>query len=353
MPVPSGELSPQVRDDLVIGVDIGGSKVAAGLVDPSGEIRYHTRNPMVSNDGAVSALASVTKAIETASAHALSATGPHGLIRGVGICSPGPLDPKTGVVLNPPNLPCWRNFPLAAAVAQIYRVPVKVDNDANAAGLAETLWGSGRGYRNVFYVTIGTGIGTAILLDGRIYHGRTGAAGEGGHMSIDYKGPRCGCGKRGCIEVLAAGPAIARRARTELENGRQSVLLELAGGKPDQVTGEMVGRAAAAGDRAANQVLQETVELLSFWFGNIVDLLEPDVMIVGGGVASMLQPFFGEIRDRLSGCCVNQRCQEIPLVSARYGEDAGVAGGAALCFDVPRSGTSAKPVADYSIPSPK
>jgi glucokinase len=122
----------------------------------------------------------VTKAIETASAYEVSAAGAHHLIRGVGICAPGPLDPKTGVVINPPNLPCWRNFPLAA-VAQIYRVRVKVDNDVNAAGFAETLWGSGRGYRNVFYVTIGAGIGTAILLDGRIYHGRTGAAGEGGH----------------------------------------------------------------------------------------------------------------------------------------------------------------------------
>jgi glucokinase len=334
----------------VIGVDIGGTKVAAGLVDPSGEILYHTRNPMVATDGAASALAPVIKAIEIASAQMLNTAGVHGLIRGVGICAPGPLDPGTGVVLNPPNLPCWRNFPLAAEVAQIYRVPVKVDNDANAAGLAETLWGSGRGYRNVFYVTIGTGIGTAILLDGRIYHGRTGAAAEGGHMSIDYNGPRCGCGKRGCIEVLAAGPAIARRARTELENGRQSMLLELARGKPDQLTGEMVGQAAAAGDRAANQVLQETVELLSFWFGNIVDLLEPDVMIVGGGVASMLQPFFGEIRDRLPGCCVNQRCKEIPLVSARYGEDAGVAGGAALCFEAPRDGKGPEAIIAPSVP---
>src|SRR5271165_1328056 len=288
--------SVAVRDDLVIGVDIGGTKVAAGLVDPRGEILCHNRNPMVCHDGAASGLASVIKAIETASAQAINAAGAHNLIRGVGICSPGPLDPKTGVVVNPPNLPCWRNFPLAAEIAQIYRVRVKVDNDANAAGLAETLWGSGCGYRNVFYVTIGTGIGTAILIDGRIYHGRTGAAAEGGHMSIDYNGPRCGCGKPGCIEVLAAGPAIARRARSKLESGRPSSLLDLAGGNLDHLTSQMVGQAAAAGDPAASEVLQETIELLSFWFGNIIDLLEPDVMIVGGGVASMLQPFFGQIR---------------------------------------------------------
>jgi glucokinase len=342
--------SVKVGDPLVIGVDIGGTKVAAGLVDPSGEILYHTRNPMVATDGAASALAPVIKAIETASAHMANAAGVQGLIRGVGICAPGPLDPNTGVVLNPPNLPCWRNFPLAAEVSRIYRVPVKIDNDANAAGLAETLWGSGRGYRNVFYVTIGTGIGTAILLDGRIYHGRTGAAAEGGPLSIDYEGPRCGCGKRGCIEVLAAGPAIARRARAKLESGQASSLLDLAGGKLDHLTSHMVGQAAAAGDPAASEVLQETVELLSFWFGNIVDLLEPDVMIVGGGVASMLQPFFGEIRDRLPGCCVNQRCKEIPLVSARYGEDSGVAGGAALCFEAPRDGSGPEAIIAPSVP---
>jgi glucokinase len=340
--------SVAVRNDLVIGVDIGGTKVAAGLVDPNGEILCHNRNPMVSNDGAASGLASVTTAIETASAQAVLAGGARNLLRGVGICCPGPLDPQTGVVINPPNLPCWRNFPLAAEVAQIYGIGVKVDNDANAAGLAETLWGAGRLYRNVFYATIGTGIGTAILIDGHIYHGRTGAAAEGGHMSIDYKGPRCGCGKPGCIEALASGPAIGRRARAKLENGRASSLLDLAGGSPDRVTSGMLVEAASAGDAVAREVLEETFELLSLWFGNIVDLLEPDVMIVGGGVGSMLEPFLGEIRDRLPGCCVNQRCQEIPLVSARYGEDAGIAGGAALCFEAARNDSPIKPAAGSS-----
>ncbi len=345
--------SVAVREGLVIGVDIGGTKVAAGLVDPSGEILCHTRNPMVCNNGAASGLAAVTKAIETASAQAMGAAGAHNLIRGIGICSPGPLDPKTGVVINPPNLPCWRNFPLAAEVAHIYRVRVKVDNDANAAGLAETLWGSGRGYHNVFYVTLGTGIGTAILIDGHIYHGRTGAAAEGGHMSIDYRGPRCGCGKPGCIEVLASGPAIAKRARAKIEGGRSSTLLDLAGGQLDRVSSEMVGQAYAAGDPVAAEVLKETVEVLSFWFGNIVDLLEPDVMVVGGGVSSMLKPFFAEIQDRLPSCCVNQRCKEIPLVSARYGEDAGIAGGAALCFGTTNGNSTESTASSVPVPAHK
>jgi glucokinase len=324
-------LQAAAQESIVIGVDVGGTKIAAGLVDRAGKILHKNRIPMVSQAGAASGMAAVISAIDSVSAKTSSDTALR-LISGIGICSPGPLDPNAGIVINPPNLPCWRNFPLAAEVSQIYRVPVKLDNDANAAALAETLWGAGRGYRNVFYICIGTGIGTGIVLDGRIYHGRTGAAAEGGHLSIDYRGPRCGCGKRGCIEVLASGPAIAQRARAKLaaEPARGSSILDLADGHIDAVTSEMVGQAYAAGDGLAANVLQETIEFLSLWIGNIVDLLEPEVMIVGGGVATMLRPFFDEIRNRLPGCSVNSRCQEIPLLPACYGADAGIAGGAAL-----------------------
>lgn len=317
-------------DGVVVGVDIGGTKVAAGFVGPDGKILTQVRTQMVPDGTPSAGLAAVTSAIDS-----LFGTNPgtYHPIRGIGICSPGPLDPETGVVINPPNLPCWRNFPLASETARIYRVPVKVDNDANAAGLAEALWGAGHGYRNVFYATIGTGIGTGIVFDGRVYHGRTGAAGEGGHMSIDYRGPLCGCGKRGCIEVLTSGSAIARRARTRLahDGAMSTVLRDLAGGDLDAVTSEMVGQANSAGDPVAHEVLLETVELLSVWLGNIVDLLEPDVMIVGGGVGTMLAPFLDEIHGHMARCCVNSRGREIPLLPACYGVDAGVAGGAALC----------------------
>ncbi len=323
----------QVSDPCFIGVDVGGTKVAAGLVDSLGEIAHQTRTPMVATDAAAG-LAAVTSAIDAVRAETDLDTKLPGLISGIGICAPGPLDPRTGIVINPPNLPCWRNFPLAELVSKSYRLPVRVDNDGNAAALAEAIWGAGRGYRNVFCATIGTGIGTGIVFDGRIYHGRTGAAAEGGHNTIDYRGPRCGCGKLGCIEALASGPAIARRASEKIAAGRRSSILELAGGRLDHITSEMVGRAYVAGDALAKEVLEESAMLLTVWLGNIVDLLEPDVMILGGGAASMLQPFFAEIRDRLPNWCVNSHCQEIPLVTAHYGADAGIAGGAALCREL-------------------
>jgi glucokinase len=152
-------------------------------------------------------------------------------------------------------------------------------------------------------------------------------------MSIDYHGPFCGCGKRGCIEALAAGPAIALRARTMLaaEPNRHSVILDLAKGNVAAVTSEMVGQAYAAGDSLAVEVLLGTVEVLAAWLGNIVDLLDPDVLVVGGGVTAMLKPFFKDILSALPAWCVNPRASEIPLLMAHYGADAGIAGGAALC----------------------
>jgi glucokinase len=327
-------VTPQTNSEqVIIGVDIGGTKVAVGFVDADGKILSQLRKPMVANGEPEAALQAVTSAIDSLSAHAPGVPANQAGIQGIGLCAPGPLDPKTGLVINPPNLPCWRNFPLAARVAELYHVPVKLDNDANAAALAETRWGAARGYRYVFYATIGTGIGTGIVFDGRIYHGHTGAAGEGGHMSIDYRGPVCGCGKHGCIEALAAGPAISLRARAKLaaERSRHSSILDLTDGKIDAVTSEMVGKAYAAGDPIAREILQETVELLSAWLGNIVDLLDPDVLVMGGGVAAMLRPFFDEIKGRLPAWCVNPRCSEIPLLMAHYGADAGIAGGAALC----------------------
>jgi glucokinase len=317
----------QISNIHFIGVDVGGTKVAAALVNSSGEIAHQTREPMVATDP-TAALAAVTSAIDTV----LAAANRENLaISGIGICAPGPLNPHTGVVVNPPNLPAWRNFPLACEITKVYKLPVRIDNDGNAAALAEALWGAGRDYKNVFCTTIGTGIGTGIVCDHRIYHGRTGAAGEGGHNSIDYRGPRCGCGKLGCIEAHASGPAIARRAAEKIRAGARSLILDYAEGCPDGITSEMVGRAYQASDPLAKEVLNQTVDYLTIWLGNIIDLLEPDVIIIGGGAGAMLQPFFASIRDRLPTWCVNSQCQEIPLVAAHYGADAGIAGGAALC----------------------
>ena len=311
----------------ILGVDIGGTKVAVGIVDREGKILAQGRKPMAASGTAQAGLDAVIGAIDSM----ISGAQPE--IGSIGICAPGPLDPESGVVLNPPNVPCWRNFPLASEISAKYKIPVRIDNDANAAALAETRWGAARGFHYVFYATIGTGIGTGIVLDGAIYHGNTGSAGEGGHVSIDYRGPLCNCGKRGCIEVLASGPAIGARARAkvEAEPSLASALRDLTQGDIASVTSETVARAFAADDLMAREILLETTELLTCWLGNIVDLLDPDVIVIGGGVAAILKPFFPVISKTLPGWCVNPHAGQIPLLMAHYGADAGIAGGAALC----------------------
>ena len=314
---------------IYLGIDIGGTKVAAGLVNGAGDVLYKTRLPMSPQGDAATGLRAVKAVIEET-----KRSNPDIAIASIGICSPGPLDPKTGIVINPPNLPCWRNFPLADEIAKSTGLPTRIDNDANAAALAESLWGAARSFKNVFYATIGTGIGTGIVFNGSIYHGRTGAAAEGGHISIDFHGPRCGCGKRGCIEAIASGTAIAERARQmAAKAGASTQMLEMAHGDPKALTAEVVAEAWRAGDPLAAEVLRETADLLTVWLGNVIDILEPDVIVVGGGVGELISEWFPYISEHLPQWSINQRCAEIPLKIARYKADAGIAGAAALCLN--------------------
>lgn len=317
-------------ESLYLGVDVGGTKVAAGLVTSRGELLSKVRTPMTSHEDSAAGLRAVEKAIDAA----LAAEPARKVsVAGIGIVSPGPVDPAQGIVVNPGNLPCWRNYPLVAEIEKSRGLPTILDNDANAAALAEVQWGAAAGFSSVLYVTIGTGIGTGIVLNGSIYHGRTGAAGEGGHVSIDYHGPLCPCGKRGCIEVLTAGPAVARRARERIGAGglEARMLLTLAGGNPAAVTAEIVAKAWRDGDPLATAILEETADLLAIWLGNMIDLFDPDVIVVGGGMSEVIAGWFERIRQQIPKWSVNSRSAEIPFVRAQYGEHSGIVGAAALC----------------------
>jgi glucokinase len=321
-------------EPLFIGVDIGGTKIAAGLVDARGTILCKTRAPMPGQAGAEEAFAAVRGAVD-----AVLSSQPDSGVRPafIGVSCPGPLDPRRGIVINPPNLPCWRDFPLAERIAAAWSLPAVIDNDANAAALAEAVWGAGAGagFSSVFYATLGTGIGTGLVLDRRIYHGRTGAAAEGGHLSIDYRGPLCACGKRGCIEALASGPALAARARARLADSTEvSKIADLAAGDPAAVTGERIAEAYRQGDPLAAALLEETADYLAIWLGNVIDMIEPDVIIFGGGMGELMAGWFDRIREQLPSWSINSRCREIPLLPARYREDSGIAGAAAVCLSL-------------------
>ena len=191
--------------NVVVGVDVGGTKIAAARVASAAEpvIGQCTVVPTKAAEGFERSLEQIFSAVDACLDDSVKA---------IGICAPGPLNPKSGVVINPPNLPGWSNIPLQKIVTERYELPCRIENDANAAGLAEALFGAGKGYQNVLYATLSTGIGTGIIINGRIYHGKNGAAGEGGHVSIDYRSEhRCNCGTPGCIEALASGTGLAAR----------------------------------------------------------------------------------------------------------------------------------------------
>jgi glucokinase len=277
---------------MVIGVDIGGTKIAAGRLTPDARIVASVTLETRAAEGYEISMAQVRAAIAALLTPEVAA---------IGICAPGPLNPKTGVVRNPPNLPGWRDIPLAQIIADEFRLPCRVENDANAAGLAEYRFGAARGCETVVYATISTGIGTGIVLNGRIHHGKNGAAAEGGHVSIDYRGPHvCNCGVPGCIEALASGTALARR-----------------GIAPEHLLQNPVA-------------LDEVACALSAWLGNLISLLDPDIIVIGGGISRLGEPLFSRLREQAPQRTINPNAFQTSIVPAALAENAGILGAAAV-----------------------
>jgi len=299
----------------VLGIDIGGTKIAAGVVSETAELLRSTIVPTRAADGFEASIAQIYRAIEE-----LISPG----IDSIGICAPGPLNPKTGVVLNPPNLPGWHNVPLADLVAARFGARCRVENDANAAGLAESLFGAAHGHSSVLYMTWSTGIGTGIVLDGRIYHGKNGAAAEGGHVTVDYRASAsCNCGVPGCIEGLASGSAMAARAARLLSEYPGCCLRE-------PVTAEAVGMAALAGDPLAMRILDESIEMVASWLGSLISLLDPDIVVIGGGVAQIGNSLFERLRRAVPCRTINQCAAATPIVPAALAGHVGILGAASV-----------------------
>ncbi len=313
----------------ILAVDIGGTKVAAGLVTTGGKIVSSVRAKMTAH-GSADGFAAVCEAIDLVLKNERRAN-----ISAMGVSVPGWVDANTGTVLSAANLPCWKNFRLARKLEKHYRLAVRVANDAKAAALAEAKWGAGRGYRSVFYATLGTGVGTGLVVDGQIYRGRRGPASEGGHTTIDFRGPVCPCGKRGCAEMYISGPAIAREARERIAKApaeNSSAMVKLARGDAANVTAETVAKAAAAGDSLAKELLDEMAERLAIWLGNIIDLLEPDVIVIGGGLAELAISLLPKVRKNLGCWACSPGDEKTTIVKASYGAESALAGAAALWF---------------------
>ncbi len=269
---------PDRNASYLLGHDIGGTKLAVTVADRNGMILQKVRRPTEAERGPRAVVASLVDMSREAMARA--ALSPAELA-GVGVSCGGPLDTETGVVYAPPNLPGWDEVPLRAWLESALSLPVFVENDANASALAEWSFGAGRGCRHMVYLTMSTGIGGGIILDGRLYRGPNDTAGEVGHMTIVENGPVCGCGKRGCLEALCSGPSIARRAREKVQAAHGSRMVDLAGSEPACITAETVMDAARQDDPAAREIVDETARYMAVGLGNIVNILNPEVIVIG------------------------------------------------------------------------
>jgi glucokinase len=308
-----------------LGIDIGGTNLVAGTVAEDGsEVLGVVSEPTRVHEGADAILARLA----TLARASLAQAGGRAVL-GMGIGSPGPLDTKTGVVLLTPNLG-WHDLPVRDRLSAALDLPATLDNDANCAVFGEWWRGAARGARHVVGLTIGTGIGGGIVIDGAIYHGASDIAGEIGHMSIDSTGRRCKCGNYGCLEAYASGPAIAARAVEGLEAGAVSRLPEYVGGDLSLLTAQLVYEAAHDGDDYAHEIVRDTAKFLGAGVANIVNIFNPDVVVICGGVTLAGDRLFVPLRAEVQRRAFKPAVAVCRIVPGALPGTAGVVGAAGV-----------------------
>jgi glucokinase len=309
---------------LAIGVDVGGTKIEGLLVDvEAGRILDRRLVETQADDEEAIADSIVAVARELLA----SREG----VRALGVGSAGLVD-HHGVMRYAPNL-AWREFPLRERVGAAVGLPTLVENDANAAAWGEFRFGAGRGYRDMILVTVGTGIGGGIVIEGKLFRGAHGFAAEIGHIIVEPGGPRCGCGNLGCWEQVASGKAIGRLGREAAAKHPESPFLELAGGDPQKVTGLEVTKAAMQGDGIAVQILAEVGRRLGEGIAGLVNVLDPEVVVVGGGAIEAGALLLRPARDAFVASVEGPKHRpEVPIIAAALANDAGAVGVADLAW---------------------
>jgi glucokinase len=305
-----------VREQFIVGIDLGGTNIAAGAMPTDGTREIAMRMaPTRGEEGSAAVVERIVRMIEDVIEQTRAETGAERSdFLGVGIGSPGPLNRERGIVIVTPNLG-WRDFPLRDEVGSRVGLPASLDNDANCATLGEWWCGAARGGRNVVGLTIGTGIGGGLILDGKLYHGASDAAGEIGHTTIDSTGRRCKCGNYGCLEAYASGPAIAERAREVLDVDGNSILHDLVNGDVNRITAATVFEASKRGDLVALEVVRDTAHFLGVGIANLINIFNPDLVVVAGGVTQagdlLFDPMRAEVRRRAFKSSVDA-CRIVP-----------------------------------------
>lgn len=310
---------------IVIGVDLGGTKINTGIVDENGRVLRSIKAPTLAKEGPYPVIERIKKSIHDV----LDETNMDlGCIGGIGIISPGPIDSDKGLVINPSNLPGWDHIPIVNILKEEFKLPVMLDNDANAAALAEYLFGAGKGLKHFVYITVSTGIGGGVIIDGKLYRGANSNAAEVGHMTMDYKGPKCNCGNIGCFEAFASGTAIARFANEAVQRGRNTLIKEIAG--ESDITAQHVFEAAVLKDPVALELIENEAFYLGIGISNIITFANPERIAIGGGVSKQWDMFYegmmATIRERTLKPMVDV-CQ---IVKSELKDNIGILGAAAI-----------------------
>lgn len=308
----------------IVGIDLGGTKIASALLDTDLEIVKSDTVPTEGGAGPERVAEQMAEAVERL-------TDEHGkeAILGVGVASAGLIEPGTGKVLYSPNLN-WRDVPLREMMRDRLGTEVYVDNDVNMAALGELHFGAGQGARHMICVFVGTGIGSGIIVDGHLYEGANGLAGEVGHTTIEWDGPACPSGNPGCWESYASGTAMARRAREALERGESSILRDMVGGDLDHLRVETIAEADTKGDPLARRILQETGEFLGAGLSNLVNTLNPELIVMGGGVIRGVPQLFDLAEASMRRRSLKDAAASVRMAKSHFGREAGVIGAGVL-----------------------
>lgn len=311
-----------------IGIDVGGTNVKIALVDKSGKIIYSNSVPTYAKMGYEYTVNNIKQAIKDLMKETNTTTKD---IDGIGFDFPGQVDYKTGVVKLAPNIPGWVNVPIAQMIEEEFHIPTRIDNDVRCAALGEMKFGAGQGCENFVCITVGTGIGSGLVINGQLVRGASNAAGEIGHIKLQMKdGLICGCGDTGCLEAYASGPSIVAMAQDYIKGGKSTKFREMAAAEGGEITPYMVAKAAEAGDPVAKRIFAIVGEYIGIGLTSVINLLNPEKVIIGGGVAEAGDLLLDPIRKTIKERAMVVAGSAVEIVPAQLGNSAGVIGASML-----------------------
>ena len=320
---------PKNMTTLSLGIDIGGTKILTAVANSRGEILSSDEIVTPATEGHQVVIQSIVDLARGALEQAHVAISE---ISAIGIGAPGISNPETGMLFTCVQLPRWRDVPLRDIIQNRLGKKAFLINDANAAAVGEFYFGAAQGVRNFIYITLSTGIGGGIVIDGKIYSGAIGTAGEVGHMTIDHEGPICQCGNKGCWETLASGTALAREARWRIQEGVKTSILEYAEGDIEKVTARVIHSAAKQGDSLARELIARTGYYVGVGLANLINIFNPELIVIGGGLANigdmLLEPAFKMAEER----AYREAFLAMRFATAELGRNSGVLGAAAFAL---------------------